>query len=306
MAQQNHLRDIYLDLQDLEKAGNLEAMGGGQGGAYLLRDEDGAPRFIVKPNDEDILCLNNRKFFASPFSSNVKRVRNDIPTYESAQNEGLSYQIAHLTGLTSIAPKTVMVILKNENFHSITDQSVAQFREFEKLGKNGLIRADEKVKLCSAQEFIPNSEDLNEYMKTHNNFQFNQEDFEKANIFTWLTGDEDGHQGNYRVYDDGLGQGIRLRKIDNGLIGGSQGGPIVNGLVEFGQINLPLSAQGREIIRNIPLDAIVQQMGIFNKSKASIQALENRIKMIQALVAENENITLKQLNQAVKNYYMDR
>src|SRR3989442_12751942 len=65
--------------------GRLHAVEEGNGGAYILYDQNETPRFVIKPNDEDIFCLNNRKEFASPFFNRAFRVRKEVTTYRAAQ-----------------------------------------------------------------------------------------------------------------------------------------------------------------------------------------------------------------------------
>jgi hypothetical protein len=287
--------EVQNQVQDIAKEGKLDALSGGSGGAYLLKDANNTPRFVVKPNDEDILCLNNRKKCASPLVDSQLRIRADIPTYESAQNEALASDIADLVGLNQIAPKTVLVILENDSFHLFTDQVSGPFKE-------DLIPEKGKEKLCSAQEFIPNSEDLLDYTKrmsaARTPCQFDQSDFEMANIFTWITGDQDGHSGNYRTYEkENRVQG--LKKIDNGLIcgEGNQNNYIVNGLATFKEeMNQPLSEEGRKLIADIPLEKIQDKMRFYEKSEASIQLLQKRVETLKALVQGNSEITLAEIN----------
>lgn len=286
--------------------GQLKPLVGGQGGAYLLT-EGGVPRFIVKPNDEDILSLNNRKGFANPVVDVEARVRIDIPTYESVQNEALASDIAGIIGLRPVAPETVMVVLKNDSFHLITD-GLDNAHKLELEDKEG------REKLCSAQEFVPNSEDLSTFTNraTANNvsFTFDQQDFEMANMFSWITEDQDGHSGNYRVYDKGEENGVKklgIKKIDNGLICGDQDPPgtgMLNGLVIYDkQMKVPVSANGQQLINNIDLNAIVARMKFYNKSEKSIANMEKRVNLLKQEVAQNPNITLDELdNKILKSY----
>ena len=170
---------------------------GGQGGAYFLCTNDGKPRFVLKPNDEDILCLHNRKKYGMPFFGKEFRIRKDIPTYQSAQNEALGYDISQLMGAKDLVPLTVLTIQEREGFHLATDGAdpnlVAR-----------LIHPKGKEKLCSAQEFVDGSEDLVDAQENYQKagggiLQINQTSLEFANIFVWVTGDEDAHTGNYRV-----------------------------------------------------------------------------------------------------------
>jgi hypothetical protein len=75
----------YTEIEHLLLEGMIIPVEQGAGAAYFLLDSLSVPRYVIKPIDEDIFCLNNRKHFASPFNGPEFRVRDDIPLYRSAQ-----------------------------------------------------------------------------------------------------------------------------------------------------------------------------------------------------------------------------
>ena len=79
-------------LRHMELHGGLDPLPGGMGGAYLLLDQNEEKAYLLKPSDEDILALNNRKHNASPFDGKKtrERVRGGIPLYLTVQTEVLA------------------------------------------------------------------------------------------------------------------------------------------------------------------------------------------------------------------------
>lgn len=271
--------------------GVLVAFEQGQGGAYILSVE-GKPKFVVKPNDQDKFCLHNRKGYGTPLISESIRVRSTIPTYQSVQNEVLGSEIAGLVGMRDLVPETIMVIIKHSAFHLISDELPPKFA-------NELISGDEREKLCSAQRYAQNAESFidftNREEKNNEKFTIDQIDFENANIFTWIVGDQDAHLGNYLVYEkeDDL---IGIKKIDNGLICGDGPALIRNGLVGFSQIHKKISDNGKKLINNIPIEQIIEKMLSCGKSDRAVEELKKRIEDMRQAIKENPEMTLKEMN----------
>ena len=193
----------------LAQKGTLQSVSQGIGGAYFLTDENNTKRFIIKPNDEDCCCLNNRKQSAALWKSDTLRVRDDIPTYESAQNEALTSDLAKICDLSQVVPETTMVILETDAFHLFTDTIEPKYRG-ELVAENG------RKKLCSAQEFVPNVTPMCDIQAT-DVFHVDQDDFERTNLLIWITGDQDAHSGNLLLYDkqDSSGNACKgIKKID--------------------------------------------------------------------------------------------
>ncbi len=283
-------------VQNAEK-GKFDRISEGVGGALLL--EHNGLKFIVKANDEDALCLNNAKKNACPFisyESNDVRLREDIPTYQSAPNEALSSDIASMIGASDVTPTTVLAIMESDQFHLFTDNLPLESKHL----CEELIPFRGKEKLCSVQEYAENTQSLVEYLeKTKKGRKpvFDPADFEKVNILMWVIGDQDGHPDNFRTYtkDSGL-QG--LIKIDNALAFGEsdfRSGYTTNQLQIFDQMQNSISEEGKTIIRTIPQEAIVERMRFYGKSQASIDSLIKRVEHMQALL-ENPNVTLKEMD----------
>lgn len=289
-------------LQMMSQNGQLEPMNSGQGGSYLLKDSNGQPTVLIKPNDEDTFCLNNPNGLACPLKQ--IRSRDDIPTYESSVNEALGSDMAQIAGLREIVPVTILTIFKSDKFHIFSDNISERIKrdipEFQR-------SESELEKLVSAQEYVPNAQNIDTYLSTNQkkfiDLRFNQRDFEFANIFTWISGDEDAHPGNYLICKEPEKEELRLKKIDNSLICGEGSGRIDNALSSSDQMNVPISDEGRDIINDLRIDEIVERMQFYGKSEASIFVFIDRTMMMQRAIEANPNITLKQMNDLVlKNY----
>ena len=138
------------DLQVHLSKGNLKASDQGCGAAYFLFDEGNIPKYVIKPFDEDILCLNNHKQFASPYYTRAFRVRDHIPLYRSAQAEALSYAVATLLELQYLTPSTHLAVINHDQFFDLSDQLDANEKEhlLQKLGP------PDREKFCSVQSYI--------------------------------------------------------------------------------------------------------------------------------------------------------
>lgn len=276
----------------------------GQGAAYFLYDGSSNPVFVLKPVDEDIFCLNNRKHVASPFNNGEFRARKDIPLYRSAQTDSLGFLVAEAMGLTSITPRTEMHIISSSAFYDVT----FQLSDSDKEKLSPLIGSPDIEKLCSVQEFVVDSENMQ-----HQVYQWMQEglteetldtylcpkDFEDANLFIWVTGDTDAHPGNFLVYKKELGEEdpviYGIKKIDNGLSFPDDNSDFTNFLMYFDVKQPPLTDRLRDKIREIPIEKIVKSMQELEMSISSIVACVKRIRLIQEL-AKRKNMSIYEIN----------
>lgn len=285
---------------------NLEPITDGISGSYFLTDEKGIKRFVVKPIDEDGGCLNNHKGSATPFE--MSPFRDHMPLYRSSLREGLTYQIAASIRVTNVAPRTVLAIMQSDSFYDFSDGvSLKEISNFEEsCGKAT------REKLCSVQEFIPNSKTLFEALHdlqmaglsdAEIAARFDQSDFEDANILLWTTFDTDGHSGNFLVYQkriDEIGNEILgLKKIDNGMSFPEKNKQLRNHLAHLPNAKIPLSEQAKAKIAALDIDRLSDQMRAFGLESA-IPALQQRIPLLKEYAAR-PGITIKEINTLMSN-----
>ena len=136
--------------------GALTPIGMGLSGCYFWKNNSQNIEFIVKPIDEDIGGINNPKGYVS--LEEKSNIRDFMPLYKSAFKEAFVYDLAKLLKVDSIAPKTALMILESSDFSSyIYDQLKNQTSDLELLEN---IQKISKQKLCSVQDFVPNSQIL--------------------------------------------------------------------------------------------------------------------------------------------------
>lgn len=272
---------FYDKLESCLNKGMLVVNEGGSGGSYSLLDECDQPCFIVKPLDEEIFCLNNRKGFDSPLQI---RVRPHIPLYRSCQASAAASAIAKLIGLTEITPITELAIIKNDLFCDLS------------------YPFGDKEKLCAVQIYIEDSEELHSHVQTliaqglsddAIGALIDQTDFEQLLIFIWVCYDNDAHTGNIRTYKKPNGK-WGLKKIDNNLTFPEKNRGLTNCLQFFPNANKPLSESSRTLINQLPIAAIVEKL-IFYDLKGSVNALKERLSLLQTVI-KNPHITLEEIN----------
>ncbi len=280
---------------------NLKRIKKGISGSYFLNDAKGNPRFVVKPVDEDAGCLNNPKGYATPFD--MSPIRSNMPLYLSAFRESAAYEIAEAIGVGSIAPKTQLAILESWSFSDFS----------EKVSQNEIDCFMEQVgpasreKLCSVQEFVPNSKSLFEALHELQAMdlsdeeigaRFDQTDFEDANILLWTTYDTDGHSGNFLCYpkgSDSFGNEILgIKKIDNGLAFPDQNKQLRNHLKNLPNAKLPLSESAKAKIAAIDIDDIAERLEKYNLG-STVEAFRERMAKLKKF-AQKPGITIKQIN----------
>ena len=263
------------------QTGSLELEQEGAGGTYILYDSSKNPKFVIKPIDEDILCLNNPKGFASPFNDREHRVKPEIPLYRSSLTEVLCYELAKLCRLDHITPMTYLSTVSHPCFFYLSEEIKPE-------------------KLCSIQTYIENSyslhkilgelfalnvseEELQEY--------FDQEDFEDINLFIWLTYDTDAHPENFRVYPKRVDEkGLTvygLYKIDNSLSFPEKNLDFFNALMYFPNALQPISSKIRQKIKELPLEKIDQSISKYGLESTSF-AFHERVSLLKKLTEEKE------------------
>lgn len=271
--------EFYAEVLSLFPKGSLISVEQGYGSAYLLNDEKQTPRFVIKPFDEDLFCLNNQKGFASPYLDPRFRVRENIPLYRTAQTEALTFEVASLLGVAHLTPKTHLMIITHENFHSILHKAKLE-------------------KLCSVQEFIPNLKNLRDVIensleeKSKIFESFHSEEIENLFIFIWCIYDTDAHAGNFYVTKDQQGK-PHLWKIDNGLCFPNKNTHLLNILYLLPQAKEILSCQGKGRIKYLPVEKIINKMKYY-ELEDTIPAFEKRIALLQSIA--EKNLSLREID----------
>lgn len=267
----------------LLKTGTLTKADLGCGGAYILASEEGTPQFVVKPFDEDILCLHNSKNFASPFNNETYRVRRSIPLYRSMQAEALAYRFAQILGFDTLTPETHLAIVDHPAFFDIADRC----HETANLGKPN------REKLCSIQRYVPHEGNLYELVcdwllcgMTEDEIHraVDLEAFENLFLLIWLLYDTDAHAGNIYV-TKGTKEKIFLCKFDNGLTFPENNERLLNSLYFFPQAIEPPSFRLRKQIEQIPIEKLKESI-LFFEMEGAMDAFLERTKTLQTLAKD--------------------
>jgi hypothetical protein len=209
-------RSFQEEVAKLLVTGSLKPSSLGNGGLYLLYDAQDRCRFIIKPVDEAINCLNNPKNRGSPYNDRSHRLRRSLPLYHSPPTEAAVSALAKAAGISSSTPETYLMLISSPLFYDIS-------------ARYSSVKAGPIEKLCSVQRFITDSIDLTEAIHEWRSaglhkmtpIPIDQEDYEDVILLLWLIFDGDGHSNNFRIYCKTIDkQGVSsygIRKIDNGL-----------------------------------------------------------------------------------------
>ena len=284
---------FYETLDSTLQNGNITLVDEGMAGTYFLHDAEGIVQFVIKPVDEGILCLNNRKYYASPLNDPTLRVRPQIPLYKSCQTDALASEIASLCNIPQVTPKTIMAIIEEDLFYDLSDNSAFS---------STYSHLKDKEKLCSVQQYLPVTIELYDAIQIwlENNWNgeqiarlIDQSDFEEAMIFVWLCYDTDAHAGNFLLYaKDNHHYGIR--KIDNTLCFPEKNKGLKNSLSYLPNAEFRLSERAKAVIRSIPKEAIIHKMH-FYEMDTCIEAFDERMTILQELI-NHDNMALKDID----------
>jgi hypothetical protein len=257
----------------MEQNGTCVLQQEGAGGAYLLYDSQNKPHFIIKPNDENIFCLNNPKRFASPFLN--PRAKAYVPLYRAAQTEAACYELAKVCGLGHITPKTVLALISHPGFL-------------------------QEEKLCSVQEYLKDTVPLRKVLEDFFKAGFleeeileclDQEDFEDVTLFLWLICDSDAHIDNFRAYPKRINHKgdivYGILKIDNSLALPESNPECSSALIYLPHALLPVSPRVRAKIASLPLRQMRDILENF-RLNSSIAAFEERTAILQKLIKKQE------------------
>jgi hypothetical protein len=215
--------------------------------------------------------------------------------------------MAEFLGLSSVVPRTSFAIVHSDQFFDLF-QNISP-REMQTYLET--IGPADKEKLCSVQEFVHPSkmlwqaiEDLQSASLLDEEIVnlFDQKDFEDANLLLWITGDADGHSGNFLVTPkrvDEIGNQIfGLKKIDNGLTFPEINGQLINTLSHLPNAKRPLSDAALSKIEKLNADAmedILTQHGLGGASPA----MKARIEALQQITKKHPEMSLKAINKSM-------
>lgn len=274
----------YADFEQVLKTGYLSKIKDVISGVYILYDAEDQPKYIVKPSDERIFCVNNELTIEKNYSL-TSVMRSYVPNYEGVQREALTYLMANFMGVDYLVPKTIIAIIENEAFFDIMEHLPSA----EGLNQHSYI---DKEKLCSVQVFIPEAEMLfdrtSDWMEKDYSIdnilkEIDPVSFENLMILIWTMQDTDVHGGNIlfqhstRLHDP-------IYKIDHDLSFPSANGEMVNCLASLPQADYYLSTRAQEKIKEIPIQTIVSWMHFFELG-AAVQAFLERVEVLQVLAS---------------------
>lgn len=295
-------REFYSRVESVLKEGRLISNPAGLGGSYFVVNAQG-PCYLIKPVDHDIFCLNNPKEFGSPFHDEEHRARDDIPLYRSAQTDAFCWEVAQLADLQETTPKTVMGIFHDENFYDFSSW-LDEDMSAPLIQKTGI---PDKEKLCSVQEFIPDSRDLNDLLHQFYAEEltdeeiagcFDQKDFEEVCMFLWLCGDTDAHSSNFLTYVKRIeetGKKIYgIKKIDNGLSFPEKNTQYINILAWAPNAVMPISTELKQKIALVPMEKIQMRMDAYELTNCK-EAFNERVKVLKDL-SLREGITIGEID----------
>lgn len=296
-------QDFYSAIDNHFIDGKLMPHSSGCGSAYFLVDGSGTPRYVVKPVDEDIFCLNNRKEFGSIFNDLGHRARDGIPLYRSAQTDAFCWEIASLAGLEGATPKAVMGIVTSDGFYDFTHWINGEEKE-KFVEQTGF---PDREKLASIQEYIPDSQDLIELL--HEFYKeglsdeeiasrFDQKDFEEVCMLVWLSYDNDGHGSNFRTFVKRTHENGKkiygIKKIDNGLSFPETNTQYINILAWVPNAIRPISLELKQKIADLPIEPILERMDDYELSSCK-DAFKERVEIIKEL-SQRKGITIGEID----------
>lgn len=276
----------------------------GEGSAYFLFDVQGAARYVVKPLDEEIFCINNPKGHSTPFISEEYRLRPYIPPYTSAFNEVLAYETARIAGIINSVPHTHLEILTHPAFNDISDKIDPKFEPW-----NILKNEVDREKICSVQEYVLNAISLSSLLKKWLSEGASDEEimksidmdsYEDALILTWLTFDNDAHSANFLAYPLVNSENkplFGLKKIDNSLTFPEHNRDMFNFLLALPHAKMPLSERAKKIIAEIPIQEISDTLCSLQRKDAAPAFL----KRIEELKAQSQSSApIEEIHQSFK------
>ncbi len=293
---------FYDELEYTLSTGTIQPSKLGGGGVYILYNALDQPAFVIKPEDEAILCLNNPKHRGSPFNDPFHRLRDEIPLYKTCETEVSVSAIAKEIGIKDCTPETRLMIISSSLFYDLSTHLRGLEKE-EFIAKSGL---PNREKLCSVQRFVSESLDLRQAM--HEWFEagleeqfplpIDQEAFEDVMLLLWIVYDTDGHSSNFRLFFKGLDEDYSaiygIKKIDNGLSLPENNRYFLNYLGYLQNAKNAPSKRLLEKVAAIDEGSLCAILDRFHLSYAKT-ALRDRIDVLKSLT-QRPLITLEEIN----------
>lgn len=292
----------HQDFHQALQTGTLKRLEDGSGAAHLLSDEAGVPRFILKPLDGEILCLNNTKHYGNPLNEPRFRARPHIPLYHSVQTDALVYACASRIGIASIAPKTVIDVVTSDVFYDLSERLERAVQEEFFL----IAGPADRERLCSVQEYIPHSQEFTAWYRhglsqgfSHGHIAglISQEDFENIHLLIWIIYDNDAHPANIRVIEQ-EDRHVRLMKVDNTLSFPEKNTHLLNTLSQLPNAHEKLSLRAQELVASLPIDAIVDLLEHYEMGYA-VSAFVERVRVLQELA--QRDLTLREIDECMEH-----
>lgn len=296
-------KNFYEEVEVALAEGELVPVENGAGATYFLKDGSGEYKFAVKPFDEEIFALNNRKGLNGV--DNGEEVRRGIPLYRSTQIDVAVSRIAEIAGIGDITPHTEMVIIDSKTFHDFSSHFTAD-EQVELARRFG--PADSE-RLCSVQRFLPGARDFMDVRfemqadgVSDKEFEkyFDQDDFEKINILMMLTGETDGHGGNIMVYPKSKADNGKtiwgFRKVDNALSMPTVNGGFYNSLADMPGAQKIFSEKSLALIANLNVDTFKAMLSEL-ELEDTMPAFMERLEKLQTLSSQGK--TIEEINEAI-------
>ncbi len=312
-------KQMQSNVQELMKVGILKPVDGGKSGVYFLCTNDGKPKYVLKPIDEEALVLNNPKKCALPFADSEGKFRTKvgIPLYQSLQNTVIGYEMAQIIGVERATPRCIGMILESPEFSDITDGVTEDREKLLQLGGN-----PDKEKLCVVQEFIPGCEELgtiilsNSKLSQQELMNLNEAEsqkmslkatpddidhtrFEEAAILTWVIGEKDGNAGNFIVSKES-DSNTKLRnifKIDCAASSPESNVNLTTGLCwSIHNYNKPFSESTLKLISAIDVNKLAEVMTLYGKSDEAVEAMKKRVEFVQDIPSMFKDDDIKDID----------
>jgi hypothetical protein len=269
-------------------------------GVYLYKQ--GKDRFILKPFDEGMYCLNHPKKWGSPFSDKALRPKSNIPPGRTVEVDYLCSFIAEALGIAYITPKVERVIVTSDHFFDISQAGNASIIISRPL--------DAKEKLCSMQPYIEGGEKLTTVvynLLSHGSsleevwLSFNAEQMEDLHLFLWCCYDTDAHLGNFMAFSDEKGS-LQIRKIDNSFCFPDTNEGFTNHFMHLIGNDRLISERLKQKMLAIPVEMVEDMASKLGLQEPAIAAFAARADLLKRLATKQE-LTFNEVN--LRMYLME-
>jgi len=252
-------------------------------GTYLVLGENRAPEKVVKPADEAIWGMNNPTFAALPLRAPMAGL--DFPYYDTPNRETAAYAFSEALGF-DLVPHTEVGIVTSEQFYDVSLRFSGEIgKALEAIGHG------DTEKFCSVRDYVPHAQNLYEFAE-QNDLTFAPADVDAVHILTWITGNTDCNPGNILVFPKATGGpagdwGLKL--IDQTMAFPKTNLDLGSSLRAYFDQERPLLEESRALIASLPVEKLASLLHRYDLA-CSIDAMRERIEMVQKMVAENKTI----------------